>query len=152
VLPVSYAGVLLILLGFVLLILEVKVTAHGGLAVGGITSLLMGSLLLIASPLPELQIGLRLILPVVVSLSAILLLLVTLGIRAQRAPAVSGESGMLHSTGDALTSIEPGGFGRVSTHGEIWTATAAEPIHAGDRVAVVGINGLLLTVRRIQQT
>jgi membrane-bound serine protease (ClpP class) len=149
VLPVSYAGVLLILLGFLLLILEVKVTTHGGLAIGGIVSLLIGSLLLIDSPLPELQVGLRLILPVVVSLSAILLVLVTLGIRAQRAPAVSGESGMLQSTGSALTSIEPGGIGRVSTHGEIWTATAVEPIQAGDRVAVVGIKGLLLTVRRM---
>jgi membrane-bound serine protease (ClpP class) len=149
VLPVSWVGVLLILLGFVLLILEVKVTTHGGLAIGGITSLLIGSLLLIDSPLPELQIGLRLILPVVLSLSAIMLMLVTLGLRAQRAPAVTGESGMLQSTGSALTSIEPGGMGRVSTRGEIWTATALEPIQAGDRVAVVAIKGLLLTVRRI---
>jgi membrane-bound serine protease (ClpP class) len=149
VLPVSWVGVLLILLGFVLLILEVKVTTHGGLAIGGIASLLIGSLLLIDSPLPELQIGLRLILPVVLSLSAIMLMLVTLGLRAQRAPAVTGESGMLQSTGSALTSIEPGGMGRVSTRGEIWTATALEPIQAGDRVAVVAIKGLLLTVRRI---
>jgi len=149
VLPVSYAGVLLILLGFVLLILEVKITTHGGLAAGGIACLLFGSLLLIDSPLPEMQIGLRVILPVVVSLSVILLTLVTLGIRAQRTPALSGESGMLHDTGNALTSIEPGGIGRVSTHGEIWSATSLEPIQAGDRVAVVGIKGLLLTVRRM---
>jgi len=149
VLPVSYAGVLLILLGFVLLILEVKVTTHGGLAVGGIISLFAGSLMLIDSPLPEMQIGLRLILPVVVSLSAIILVLVTLGVRAQRAPAVSGESGMLQSTGNALTAIEPGGIGRVATHGEIWSATSAEPIQAGDRVAVTAIKGLVLTVRRI---
>src|ERR1041385_6303107 len=47
VLPVSYAGVLLILLGFALLILEIKVTTHGGVAVGGISSLLIGSLMLI---------------------------------------------------------------------------------------------------------
>ena len=65
VLPVSYAGVLLILFGFVLLVLEVKVTSHGLLAVGGIASLLFGSLMLIDSPLPELQIGLRFILPIV---------------------------------------------------------------------------------------
>ena len=149
VLPVSYAGVLLILLGFALLILEVKVTTHGGLAVGGIASLLIGSLLLIDSPLPELQIGLRFILPVVLSLSVIMLFLVVLGVRAQRQPAVSGESGMLQDTGNALTAIEPGGIGRVATHGEIWSATAAEPIQAGDRVAVVGIKGLLLTVRRM---
>jgi membrane-bound serine protease (ClpP class) len=71
VLPVSYAGLLLIMLGFLLLVLEVKVVSHGLLAVGGIASLLFGSLMLIDSPLPELQIGLRLILPVVVTLSGI---------------------------------------------------------------------------------
>jgi membrane-bound serine protease (ClpP class) len=149
VLPVSYTGLLLIMLGFALLILEVKVTSHGGLAVGGILSLLIGSMMLIDSPLPELQIGLRLIIPVIASIAGILLVLVTLGLRAQAQPAVTGESGMLHDTGSALTSIEPGGIGRVATHGEIWTATSTEPIHAGDRVAITEVKGLLLTVRRI---
>ena len=148
VLPVSYAGVLLILLGFALLVLEVKVTSHGLLGVGGIASLLFGSLMLIDSPLPEMQIGLRLILPVTLSLSAILLFLVTLAVRAQAQPAVTGESGMLHAPGQALTAIVPGGTGRVATHGEIWTATAAESIHAGDPVIVIGVKGLLLTVKR----
>jgi membrane-bound serine protease (ClpP class) len=148
VLPVSYAGVLLILLGFALLVLEVKVTSHGLLGVGGIASLLFGSLMLIDSPLPEMQIGLRLILPVTLSLSAILLFLVTLAVRAQAQPAVTGESGMLHTPGQALTSIDPGGVGRVATHGEIWTATALEPISAGDRVVVTAVKGLLLTVKR----
>jgi len=147
VLPVSYAGVLLILFGFALLVLEVKVTSHGLLAVGGITSLLFGSLMLIDSPLPELQIGLRLILPITLSLAGIVLFLVRLGVMAQRAPSVTGESGMLHSTAEALTSIDPGGVGRVSTHGEIWTATSPEPIHAGDRVVVTEVKGLLLTVK-----
>ncbi len=147
VLPVSYAGVLLILFGFALLVLEVKVPSHGLLAVGGITSLLFGSLMLIDSPLPELQIGLRLILPITLSLAGIVLFLVRLGVMAQRAPSVTGESGMLHSTAEALTSIDPGGVGRVSTHGEIWTATSPEPIHAGDRVVVTEVKGLLLTVK-----
>jgi membrane-bound serine protease (ClpP class) len=148
VLPVSYAGLLLILLGFALLVLEVKIVSHGLLAVGGIASLLFGSLMLIDSPLPELQIGLRLILPVVVTLSGIILFLVGIGLRAQKQPAVTGESGMLHAPGQALTAIEPGGVGRVATHGEIWSATATEPIHQGDPVVVVGMNGLLLTVKR----
>jgi membrane-bound serine protease (ClpP class) len=148
VLPVSYAGVLLILLGFLLLVLEVKVTSHGLLAVGGIASLLFGSLMLIDSPLPELQIGLRLILPVVVTLSAIVLFLVTLGLRAQNQPSVTGESGMLHAPGQALTAIDPGGVGRVATHGEIWSATAIEAIRPGDPIEVVGVNGLTLTVKR----
>jgi membrane-bound serine protease (ClpP class) len=149
VLPVSYAGVALILLAFALLVLEVKVTSHGVLAVGGIASLLLGSMMLIDSPLPELQIGLRMIIPVTVSIAGILVFLVTLGVRAQSQPATTGESGMLHASGQALTAIAPGGTGRVATHGEIWTATAAESIHEGDTVIVTGVNGLTLTVRRL---
>jgi membrane-bound serine protease (ClpP class) len=148
VLPVSYAGVLLIMLGFMLLVLEVKVTSHGVLGVGGIASLLFGSLMLFDSPLPEMRIGLPLILPVVLTLSAILLFLVRLGVQAQRLPATTGESGMLHASGQALTPIAPGGLGRVATHGEIWTATAAEAIPAGDPVIITGVDGLRLTVKR----
>jgi membrane-bound serine protease (ClpP class) len=148
VLPVSYAGVLLIMLGFALLVLEVKVTSHGLLAVGGIASLLFGSLMLIDSPLPEMQIGLRLILPIVATLSVIVLFLVTLGLRAQNQRPVTGESGMLHAPGQALTAIHPGGMGRVATHGEIWSATASEAINQGDAVIIVGMSGLTLTVKR----
>jgi membrane-bound serine protease (ClpP class) len=149
VLPVSYAGLMLILLGFALLILEVKIVSHGLLAVGGIASLLFGSLMLIDSPLPEMQIGLRLILPLTLTLAGILLFLVRLGIRAQAQPAVTGESGMLQTFAEALTPIEPGGRGRVSTRGEIWTATSHDPVNAGDRVVVTAVDGLVLTVKRL---
>ena len=148
VLPVSYAGVLLILLGLVLLVLEVIVTSFGVLAAGGILALFFGSLMLIDSPLPELQIGLGMIVPITLTLSGIILFLVHLGVKAQKQRSVTGASGMVDEVGQALTSIEPGGVGRVQTHGEIWTATAAEPIAAGERVRVVDVKGLLLTVRR----
>jgi membrane-bound serine protease (ClpP class) len=72
VLPVSYAGVLLILLGFVMLILEVKVTSHGVLGMGGVLSLLFGSLMLFDSPLPEMRVGLSLVLPVTLTLAGLL--------------------------------------------------------------------------------
>jgi membrane-bound serine protease (ClpP class) len=146
VLPVSYAGVLLILFGLALLILEVKVTSFGLLGVGGVVSLFLGSIMLIDSPLPELQIGLRLIVPVTVGLSAVLLFLVNLAVRAQRAPAVTGTSGMLGEVGEALTSIEAGGIGRVRTHGEIWNAVATQPVAPGDLVRVTDVRGLRLTV------
>jgi membrane-bound serine protease (ClpP class) len=147
VLPVSYAGVLLILFGLVLLILEVKVTSFGLLAVGGVLSLFFGSILLMDSPLPEFQVGLRLIVPVTLTLSAIILFLVQLAVKSQRSQPITGEAGMLGSVGQALTAIDPGGTGRVRTRGEIWTATSAEPITAGDMVRVVALQGLQLTVR-----
>ena len=149
VLPISYAGLMLILLGFGLLVLEVKITSHGLLAVGGIASLIFGSMMLIDSPLPELQIGLRVIVPLTLTLAGILLFLVRLGVKAQAQPAVTGESGMLQTLGQALTTIEPGGVGRISTRGEIWTATSPDVVHAGDRVVVTGVKGLLLTVKRL---
>lgn len=148
VLPFSYVGVLLILFGLTLLILEVKVTSFGLLALGGIVSLFLGSILLMDSSLPEMQVGLRLIIPVVVSLSAILLFLINLAVKSQRLPSTTGEAGMVGTPGQALTSIDPGGVGRVRTRGEIWTATALEPITAGDPVRIVGVKGLLLTVQR----
>jgi membrane-bound serine protease (ClpP class) len=148
VLPVSYAGVLLILLGIVLLILEVKVTSFGVLAIGGVAALFFGSLMLIDSPLPELQIGLRLIVPITVSISGIILFLVGLAVKAQQQRPVTGAAGMIDETGSALTSIDAGGMGRVRAHGEIWTATADEHIAAGELVRIVSVKGLLLTVRR----
>ena len=149
VLPVSYAGILLILLGIALLILEVKVTSFGVLAVGGVAALFFGSLMLIDSPLPELQIGLRTIVPVTLGVAGIILFLVQLGVRAQLQRPVTGESGMLDEVGQALTSIDPGGVGRVRAHGEIWTATADEHVSAGENVRVTNVKGLLLTVKRI---
>ena len=146
VLPVSYAGVLLILFGLGLLVLEVKVTSFGLLGVGGVVSLFLGSMMLIDSPQPELQIGLRLIVPVTLGISGILLFLVTLAVHAQRAPPVSGSSGMLDEVGYALTPIQPGAAGSVRTHGEIWTATSDEPIASGSPVRVIAVDGLRIHV------
>jgi membrane-bound serine protease (ClpP class) len=146
VLPVSYVGVLLILFGLALLILEVKVTSYGLLGLGGVSSLFFGSILLMDSPLPELQVGLRLIIPVTLTLSGIILFLVSLAVKAQRLQPITGEAGMIGGLGQALTPIAPGGACRVRTRGEIWTATANEPISAGDTVRIVGMQGLQLTV------
>ena len=149
VLPVSYSGILLIVLGIMLLILEVKVTSFGLLGAGGVIALFFGSLMLIDSPLPEMQIGLQLIIPMTLVIAGIILFLVRLAVRAQRQPVVTGPDGMVAETAEALTSIDPGGVGRVRAHGEIWTATADAAVSAGDQVQVVSVKGLLLTVRRI---
>jgi membrane-bound serine protease (ClpP class) len=149
VLPVNYAGVLLMLLGVTLLILEVKVTSFGVLAVGGVVSLFFGSLMLIDSPLPELQIGLGLITAVTLTVAGLLVFLVSLAVKAQQQQPVTGAEGMLGETARVLTSIEAGGVGKVQTQGEIWTATAMTPVAAGETVRVTEIKGLLLTVERL---
>jgi membrane-bound serine protease (ClpP class) len=148
VLPVNYAGLLLILFGIALFILEIKVTSYGVLSVGGVISLLFGSMILMDSSAPELRVSLSVIIPVVVGVSAILVFLVRLAVASQRRRSVTGPSGMIDSVGVALTTIQAGMIGRVETHGEIWRATAAESVAQGDFVRITAVDGLTLTVRR----
>jgi membrane-bound serine protease (ClpP class) len=148
VLPVNYAGVLLILFGLLLLMLEIKVTSYGLLTAGGLASLMLGSMILVDSPQPELQLSLRIVIPVVLALAAIAIFVVRLAVSSQRLPTVTGAAGMIGETARALTPLEPGQPGRVATHGEIWTAIASEPIAAGEHVRVTGLEGLTLTVTK----
>jgi len=147
-LPVNYAGLLLIMLGLLLFALEIKVTSYGLLTGGGLVSLVFGSMILIDSPAPELRVSLRLVVAVVLGFSAIGLTLVRLGLAAHRQPAVTGEVGMIDESGQALTAIDAGGLGRVFIHGENWQARATDPIAEGTRVRVASVDGLILTVRK----
>lgn len=148
-LPVNYAGLLLILLGLLLLGLEIKVTSYGMLTVGGVISLVLGSMILIDAPEPDLQLSMGVVVPVVVGFTAIGIFLVRLGLAAQRQRPVSGTVGMVGEPGDVVVAIEPGRPGQVRAHGEIWRAAAPEAIDAGARVRVTGIEGLTLTVEKM---
>ncbi len=148
VLPVNYAGVLLILFGILLFVLELKVASYGVLSAGGLLSLILGSMILMSSPAPELRVSLRVMLPVVIALAAILSFLVRLTVASQRRRSVTGATGMLDELGRVMTAIPAGGVGRVVTHGEIWRATAGEPIAEGETVRVTNVDGLTLTVCR----
>src|SRR5262245_50682634 len=147
-LPVNFAGLLLILFGLLLLALEIKVTSYGLLTAGGLASLIFGSMILMDSPIPELRLSLRVVLPVVLSFVAIAVFLVKLGVASERRPAVTGVAGMIGKVGRALTDIGPVSPGRVATHGEIWEATSEEPITKGARVRVTRVDGLQLAVRK----
>jgi membrane-bound serine protease (ClpP class) len=149
ILPVNYAGLLLIGFGVFLLILELKIPSYGLLTAGGLASFLFGSMILMDTDVPELHVSLRVVLPIVVAVAFIATVLGRLAVTSQRRAPVTGAAAMIGEPGRALTSIEPGRVGRVATHGEIWTATAAEPIGEGDSIAVVRVDGLTLTVRKV---
>jgi len=148
VLPVNYAGVLLIVFGLVLLGLEIKVASYGVLGGGGILSLLLGSMILIDSPAAELRVSLTLVAPVVAATAAILVFLVRLAVAAQRRGSVTGAAGMVGQRGDALTAMAAGGTGRVRVQGEIWSARSHAAVAAGEVIEVAAMNGLVLSVRR----
>jgi membrane-bound serine protease (ClpP class) len=149
ILPINYVGLLLILFGLFLLAAEMMTTTFGLLATGGIVSMVMGALMLIDSPAPELQLGWPFIVASMIGLGAVTTLLVRLGVRAQMTQPVTGRAGMIDEVGEALGRIGPGSPGRVSTHGEIWAATSEEDINEGEQVRVVSIDGMRLTVRRL---
>ena len=148
VLPINFAGLLLMLFGLVLFALEIKVTSYGLLTIGGIISLVFGSLMLIDSPAPELQLSLSLVLSVVLGFTAIAAFLVRLAVKAQRSVPITGAEGLLGETATVIDPIAPGTPGRVRVHGEIWSAVADAAIVGGDSVAVTGVHGLTLTVRK----
>ena len=147
-LPVNYVGVLLILLAVVLFILEVKVISYGMLSVGGIIAMAFGSLMLIDSSEPYLQIS-RAVIAATVTVSAGFFLLATgMVIRTQRRPVTSGKEGMIGETGEAIDPIN--GKGMVFVHGEYWQACSDQPIPAGTGIEIVQVlDGLKLKVKEI---
>jgi membrane-bound serine protease (ClpP class) len=148
-LPVNYAGLLLMLFGLLLLVLEIKVTSYGVLTLGGVISLLFGSLILMNGPSPELQLSLRLVLPVAAGFVLIAVFLTRLGVASQRRPPVTGVECMLGQVGKTLSAIDPAVPGRIEVRGEIWRATAHEAMPEGTRVKVIKLDGLTLTVERV---
>jgi membrane-bound serine protease (ClpP class) len=151
ILPVNYAGLLLILFGMSLLVLEVKLTSYGLLTTGGLASLTFGSMILMDSSVPELQLSLRLVLPVVFGVGGIAVFLARVAVVSQRRRPSTGVERMIGEAGLALTAIGSARTGRVAMHGEIWTAIATEPIAEGNPVCVTSVDGLTLTVRNARR-
>ena len=145
VLPVSTAGLLLIVFGLVLLLLEIKLPSFGVLGLGGVLSLVVGSLML-PGDIPGVALRPDVVLPAALAMSAILVFLGRLALRSQRQPAATGARAMIGGRGRALASFTPDRPAQVAIFGEIWTATAATPIAPGETVRVVAVDGLTLRV------
>lgn len=145
-LPINWTGVALIALAIVLFILEIKVASHGALTIGGVVAMVIGSIMLIDSPLPFMRVSLAVIIPSVLFTALFFLFAVGLGIRAQRSKVTTGNEGLVGETGVARSDI--GRAGTVFVRGEFWNAESDEAIAVGERVEVVAVDGLRLKVRR----
>jgi membrane-bound serine protease (ClpP class) len=146
-LPINYAGVLLILVALALFVLEAKMPTHGVLAVGGVVAMVVGSLILIDSPFPGAGIRLGTSLSVTVPLAIIMVFLLRIALVARRQKVVTGDAGMIDSVGIAQTDLEP--QGKIFVHGEIWEARASSNIPKGTRVRVRAVEGLTLVVEPV---
>ncbi|MGA2134065.1 MAG: nodulation protein NfeD [Bryobacteraceae bacterium] len=147
VLPINWLGAALLLLAFTLFILEAKFATHGILGSGGALSMVLGAVMLIDSPLPEMRIHLSTAIALALPFSLITMLLLTLVVRARRNKVVTGREGMQGEMGTAVTPLAPGGT--VLVRGEYWEAVSGAPVAPGDRVRVIGIDKLKLTVEAV---
>ncbi len=145
-LPVNYAGFLLIILAVILFIAEIKITSYGVLTLGGIISLILGSIMLFESPLPYLRVSLSVLLPTVIFISLFFILVISLAIKARLAQPISGVEGLIGKECIAETDISP--EGKVFIHGELWNAISEEPVKKGERVIVRGLKGLKMIVEK----
>ena len=146
-LPINYAGLLLILFGIVLLVAEIKIVSHGVLAIGGIISMALGSLMLFDSPEVGFRVSWWVIAPMVGATAGLFLFVVAAGVRALGQPPATGVEGLIGKTGRVRERLEP--EGQVMVSGEIWRAVAeGEPVEIGGQVRIVGVDGLTLRVAK----
>jgi len=150
ILPINYAGLALIALGIALLVAEAFLPSFGVVGVGGAISLGIGSLLLFDAQNSDLVVGRSIVFAAVGTLSAYMLFIGYLVLRTQKRRQTMGLEGMVGKIGEARTPLNP--KGRVFVHGEQWSAQGEEEIGAGEKVQVVGVDGLCLKVRRASPT
>lgn len=150
-LPINYAGLALIIFAIVLFILEIKIVTHGLLAIGGVISLLLGSMMLIraGSSLEFVKLSRSVIITSTAVTSLFFVFVLGLGLKAQRRKPVTGMGAMIGLTGESLDTLNPQGDVRV--HGERWNAESVSGnIDEGKKVRVTGIKNLKLYVEEIK--
>ena len=152
VLEASWAGVFFIILAFILFILEAFVTSFGMLTIGGIASLVMGSIILFGGgpALFQLHINWWVIVLIVVVVVAVFTFFIGAIIRSQRRRPATGKEGLVGKLAQANTILDPSGM--VYVEGELWTATSeAGRIEVGEEVVITKVEGLKLRVTKKQQ-
>jgi membrane-bound serine protease (ClpP class) len=146
VLPINYVGLFLILLSIGFFVAEIKVQGFGMLGVGGIISFVLGSIMLINSPIPEMRPAMPMIITFAVCFAAIFLFLTWKVFQAMKRRRETGIEGIIGETGVAKTDID-GLQGKVFVHGEWWNAVADGLIPAGSRIRVEAVDNLVLKVK-----
>ena len=147
-LPINWLGAALLLLAFTLFVLEAKFATHGVLGVGGAVSMVLGAVMLVDSPLPEMRIHWGTAIALALPFSAITMFLLSLVVRARRNKVVTGSEGMIGETGAAVTELAPAGQG-LRARRILGRGVAPSPCRAGARVRVTAIDKLKLTVEPV---
>ena len=146
-LPVSYAGLALLVLGIGLMAAEAFFPVYGSLGVGGAVAFIVGSVMLIDTDVPGFGIPLPLILGIAAASAAFIIGIATFALRSRQRPVVSGRESLVGASGEVLQDFEGEGWARVQ--GETWRVKSPSPLKAGAQVRVAAVDGLVLRVEPI---
>jgi len=143
--PVNIAGLLLIIFSAVLFLLEIKIPSYGLLTIGGVISLVLGSIMLIDSPLPFLQISWKIILGATITITLFFIFAIGFVLKAHRKKPSTGKEGLIDEEGVTIETLNP--TGQIEIHGEIWKAISDEKIKKGQRVIVQEVDSRHLRLK-----
>lgn len=144
-LPVNYAGFALLALGIILIIAEAAAPSFGVLGIGGIISLVIGSVILIDTDVPGYAVSRPLIGGIALAGSLGLFAIIGIAVKARLRPVVSGREQLIGAAGTALDDFHH--QGEVFVHSERWSAVTESPLRKGQNIVVTAIDGLTLKVR-----
>jgi membrane-bound serine protease (ClpP class) len=148
-LPVNFAGLVLIGFAVFLFVLEAKLTSHGVLLLGGIVSMLLGAMFLIRSPLTPGGVSVGVALSVTLPFAFIAVFLMRLVLKSRHWKSVTGKEELIGAEGVVTSDVPAGGVGMIRVHGELWRAIAAKPVPEGTPVRIVRVEGLKLIVEPV---
>jgi membrane-bound serine protease (ClpP class) len=148
-LPVNFAGLFLIVLSLAFFILEAKAPSHGVLALGGVVSMFLGALFLIRSPLTSGGVSLGVALAATVPFGILAVVLMRLVLRSRQWKSATGKEELIGEHGITTSRLDSGAEGMIRVHGELWRAESSQPVHVGETVKVLRVEGLKLYVEPV---
>jgi membrane-bound serine protease (ClpP class) len=148
-LPLRSMAVVMIIASFAMFILEAKLQTHGIVGAGGIVLMVLGALLLVDGPIPQMRVQLWAALAVAIPIGIITVFLMTIALRARRNKVVTGEQGMIGEVAIVCAPLTPSG--KVFVQGELWDAVSPANVDAGCRVVVRRVENLVLHVEPVHE-
>ncbi len=141
-LPLRSMAVVMIIASFAMFVLEAKLQTHGIVGAGGIVLMVLGALLLVDGPIPQMRVQLWAALAVAIPIGIITIFLMTIALKARRNKVVTGEQGMIGEVAIVCAPLMPSG--KVFVQGELWDAVSPVNVDAGHRVVVRKVENLVL--------
>jgi len=149
-LPFRSISIVMILASFALFALEAKYQTHGVAGVGGVVLMVLGALLLVDGPIPQMRVQLWAAMAVAIPMCFITVFLMSIAMKARRNKVVTGEQGMIGEVAIVCAPLTPAG--KVFVQGEIWNAVSPANVEAGGKVVVRGVENLVLHVEPVHES